>query len=63
MELKETKAYQDELRNRVWSKCQKQMVIAAKCKQSPVWFNVWLMGRREASPEEIKNVELFLERD
>ena len=63
MELKETQSYQDVLRNKVWSKCQKQMVIAAKCKMSSVWFNVWLKNWRELSPEEIKNVELFLKQD
>ncbi len=57
----ESKAYQNELRDKVWLKCQKQMIIALKCKMSKVWFNIWLMGHREASPEECINVELFLE--
>lgn len=60
MERKETKAHQIVLRNKVLSKCQKQMVIAAKCKMSPVWFNVWLKDWRDLSPEECINVELFL---
>jgi hypothetical protein len=63
MELEESKSYQTVLRNKVLSKCQKQMVIAAKCKMSQVWFNIWIKDHRELSPGEVINVELFLDEE
>ena len=63
MEQNETIAYQTELRNKVLAKCQKQKIIATKCKMSPVWFNIWLKNRRDLIPGEIINVELFLEEE
>ena len=57
------KAYQNDLRDKVKLRCQKQTAIAAKCKMSKIWFNNWIKGHKELGPVGIKNVILFLEQD